>query len=136
MLASGIFARLKPAAYFRPLRHDPTSGRVVDLLEAVDDQIEPELERAHLAVRAFAEVLQGVFMEVRIRIGGDRLRELCLEVRDLLCRVGVTRLPKREAEDVSVEDVVGAVSGRRRRLAFAEDEVQDAVEDVVFVGAA
>src|SRR5205823_2882001 len=43
-----------------------TSGRVVHLLEAVDDEVEPELERARLAVGTFAEVLSRMFMEVRV----------------------------------------------------------------------
>jgi hypothetical protein len=58
-----------------------------------------------------AEVLLGVLEEVWICSRGDRLRELRLEVRDLQSRVGVTRLPQRETEDVSVQDVVGAVGG-------------------------
>ena len=44
---------------------EATSGRVADLLQAVEDQVEPELERAHVAVRALVEVLLGVFVEVR-----------------------------------------------------------------------
>jgi Zinc-binding dehydrogenase len=84
---------------------EPTSGRVVDLLEAVDDQVEPQLERAHLAVGAFAEVLLGVLVEVRVVLESDRLRDRRRELRDLLRRVGVIRLPEREAEDVRVEDV-------------------------------
>src|SRR5215208_4209496 len=103
-----------------------SSRRGADLLEAVEDQVEPELERAHFAVRALAEVLLGVLVEVRKRVDGDCLRELLLEVRDLFCGVGVTRLPEREAEDMAVEDVVGVV----RRLGGESGFAQPSEEQV------
>src|SRR5437879_339733 len=82
---------------------------VVDLLEAVEDQVEAELERADVVQRAFGQVLLGVFVQIRVLVGGNHPLERPDEVRDRLRVVAVTRLPQREAEDVCVEDVVGVV---------------------------
>src|SRR4051812_12583597 len=42
------------------------SGAVVDLFEPVEDQVEAELERAHVLVRTVGEVLLGVLPQVRV----------------------------------------------------------------------
>jgi hypothetical protein len=81
----------------------------VKLPEAGDDQIEPDLKGAHLAVGPFTEVLLAVLVEIWVPLRRDRLRELRDEARDLLGRAIVAGFPEREAEDVSVEDVIGVV---------------------------
>jgi hypothetical protein len=91
----------------------------VKLPEPVEDQVEGELEGRHLLVRAVAQVLARVLVEVRVPVGRDQSLDRGGHVRDLRGVHGVTQLPEREAEDVAVERVVRVVGrvGREPRLA-------------------
>src|SRR6267154_1002951 len=42
-----------------------------NLLESVEDEVEAELERAHVAVRAVREMLFTVLVQVRVHVDGD-----------------------------------------------------------------
>src|SRR4051812_23996128 len=95
---------------------------LAQFLQSVENEVEPELERAHLAVRAVGQVLVAMLCEVRVVVE----REVADEPLDDFGRDrGMAREPEREAEDVRVERVVGGV-GRIRgeaRLAEAPEEL-------------
>ena len=81
--------------------------RAERLLEAVEDQVEPDLERARLAVRSLVHVLVAMLGKTRIVVPRDRRhqpRHGLVVHRDR----GVRDLPEREPEDEAVEQVVDA----------------------------
>jgi hypothetical protein len=81
------------------------SARGEDLLEAVEDQIEPELELGHILALGSCDVLLGVLGEVRVL--ADGFRNECLRHVFKIFVGGVTRLPQRGSDDVAVQSVVG-----------------------------
>jgi NADPH:quinone reductase-like Zn-dependent oxidoreductase len=62
-----------------------------NLLEPVEDEVEAELERAHVAVRAVREVLFTVLVEVRVHVDRKQPLELRDHVRDLHADMQVLR---------------------------------------------
>src|SRR4051812_39489925 len=61
----------------------------VDFLQAVDDQVEAELERAHVPMRAVGHVLVTVLTQIWKGLGGDHLLEHLLHLRLLFLAEGM-----------------------------------------------
>src|SRR3954467_1023319 len=78
---------------------------IMDAPQSVEDQVEPELERLHVVVRALRQVLVAMLQEVRILVERDLAHQLLDELRTVRSGHRVDRLPDREADDVRVEDV-------------------------------
>src|SRR3954462_12001116 len=82
--------------------------------EAVEDQVEPELELACAVTAWRGDVLAGMLGEIGIVGGGQFREEPVHEVRqvavaELLRADRVTELPEREPEDVAVECVIRVI---------------------------
>src|SRR5215211_327791 len=95
------------------------SGRGAHGVEAVEDEVEDELERTLAIAPEPRDVLLHVLGEVRVVVDGEVAQERRREVFDIASIQLVTQLPEREAHDVAVEGVVAVVRrlGRNARLA-------------------
>src|SRR5919204_6053628 len=95
-------------------------GRVPDALEAVEDQVEPELELVRVVVAGLQDVLHGELSEVGVRVGGELTADAVRHLDGLIRRLErQARLLQGEAIDVAVQDRV-RVRGhgdRKARLA-------------------
>ena len=94
------------------------SARSADLLEAVEDQIKPELELRHILAGVPRDVLLGVFGEVGVV--AESFRNECLRHVFKIIVGGVTRLPQRGSNDVAVQSVIRVVGHVGREARFAK----------------
>ena len=96
-------------------------GRVAQPFEAVEDQVEPELELGRAVGARRREVLLGVLDDVGVPSAGIWLQEVLGHVDEL--RLGLERhvhLPEREARDVAVQGVIRVVGHVGREAGFPQ----------------
>ena len=95
-------------------------GRGPELLQASQDQIEPERELIIIVPAPRLEMLLDVLREEREFVGWKLTQEVRGEVGQVLGQGGGTSLPQRIADDVAVEGVVGEMGHPGREACFAQ----------------
>jgi len=92
-------------------------GHVTGTFQAVEDQVEPELELATVVVAGLQDMLDGQLGEVGVFVGGEPRHDRPRQVRGLLPALErQARLLQREPVDVTVQDRE-RVRGQRDREA-------------------